>query len=74
MGINRTQLFRKIKGLTGETPSEFLKKFRMKRAAQLIKSKNMSVSEVMYAVGFNSTSYFAKCFKESFGVLPSDYI
>jgi signal transduction histidine kinase/DNA-binding response OmpR family regulator/ligand-binding sensor domain-containing protein len=74
IGMSRTQLFRKIKGLTGQTPSEFLKKFRMKKAAQLIKSNNMSVSEVMYAVGFDSTSYFAKCFKESFGVLPSDYI
>ncbi|MFC2112585.1 response regulator [Bacteroidota bacterium] len=73
MGMSRMQLFRKIKALTDQTPSEFIRTIRLKRAAQLIKKKFGNVAEITYEVGFNNLSYFAKCFKELYGVSPSDY-
>jgi DNA-binding response OmpR family regulator len=73
MGMSRMQLFRKLKALTNQTPSEFIRTIRLKRAAQLIKKKFGNVAEITYEVGFNNLSYFAKCFKELYGVSPSEY-
>lgn len=72
LGLSRAQTYRKIKALTGSSPVELIRKTRLKRADQLLKSGGRTVSEVLYEVGFTSSSYFAKCFKEEFGRLPSD--
>jgi DNA-binding response OmpR family regulator len=73
MSMSRMQLFRKLKALTNQTPSEFLRTIRLKHAAQLIKKKFGNVAEITYEVGFNNLSYFAKCFRELYGVSPSEY-
>jgi signal transduction histidine kinase/CheY-like chemotaxis protein/AraC-like DNA-binding protein len=72
LSMSRTNLHHKIKALTGQTSSEFLRTFRIKRAGQLLQ-KGMTVSETMYAIGINSRPYFIKSFKEIFGMLPSEY-
>ncbi|MEM9649531.1 MAG: tetratricopeptide repeat protein [Bacteroidota bacterium] len=73
MAMSKTQLHRKLKALTDESPGELLRNFRLKRAAQLLSSKTDSVTQVAYQVGFNNLSYFAKCFKTLYGVSPSSY-
>lgn len=71
--LSRTQLLRKLKALTGLSPSEFIKDMRLKKAAELICSKTDTITQIGYAVGFNDQSYFTKCFKKQFGVSPSEY-
>ena len=73
IGMSSSQLYRKIKGLTDQSPVEFLRSFRLEAAAQLLKKGGHAVSEACYAVGFNTPSYFAKCFREAYGVKPSEY-
>ncbi|MEM9361352.1 MAG: response regulator [Bacteroidota bacterium] len=73
VNMSRMQLLRKIKGLTGQTASEFIKMERLKLAANLLKTSSITISEVGYSVGFNDHSYFSKCFKESYGVTPTEY-
>ena len=73
IGYSRSQLHRKLKGLTGQSSSEFIKTIRLKRAAQLIKENYDNISQIAYEVGFNNLSYFAKSFKELFGKNPSEY-
>ncbi|MDB4293447.1 ATP-binding protein [Maribacter sp.] len=73
LGMSKTQLHRKLKALTNHPPGELLRNFRLKRAAQLLLHKGENVSQIAYAVGFNGLSYFTKCFKELYGVAPSDY-
>jgi signal transduction histidine kinase/DNA-binding response OmpR family regulator len=72
LNLSRSQLYRKIKTLTGQTVNEFLRKIRLQRAKQLLESGSANVSEVCFKVGFSSPSYFTKCFKAHFGVLPTD--
>jgi signal transduction histidine kinase/DNA-binding response OmpR family regulator len=74
MGVSRMQLHRKLKALTGQSTSEFLRSQRLKAAVQLIKQEKISISEVGYAVGFNDPSYFTKCFKQEYGVSPTEYL
>jgi len=73
MYMSRTTIYRKILALTGETPTDFIRSFRLKQGAELLKQKNYSVLEVAFEVGFNNSSYFAKCFKEKFHQLPSEF-
>jgi len=73
MLMNRMQLHRKLKALTGLSSSEFIKNQRLKIAAQLITSKDLHISEVAYSTGFNDPSYFAKCFKQEYGVTPKEF-
>lgn len=70
--MDRTGLYRKLSVITGQTPSEFIRSVRLKKAALLLKS-GLPVSEVASRVGFGTTSYFTKCFQEEFGVKPSQY-
>ncbi|SRX54245.1 response regulator [Aequorivita sp. CIP111184] len=74
MGVSRMQLHRKLKALTGQSASEFLRTQRLKLAIKLLQEKKISISEVGYTVGFNDPSYFTKCFKQEFGCSPSEYI
>jgi DNA-binding response OmpR family regulator len=73
MMMSRTQLFRKIKALTNQTPGDFIRTIRLKRAARLIEQNFGNVAQICYEVGFNNPSYFAKCFKDLYGKLPSEY-
>ncbi|HEV2479030.1 MAG TPA: two-component regulator propeller domain-containing protein [Puia sp.] len=73
LGLSRTTLYKKIVGATGKTPIGFIRSFRMKRAAQLLEKTRHNVAEVAYMVGFNNPKYFARYFKEVYGVLPSIY-
>lgn len=72
--ISRTSLFRKIKALTGESPNQFLKSFRLKRAAQLLEKQTGTITEIAFSVGFNNSAYFSKCFREHFKKTPSEYL
>jgi AraC-like DNA-binding protein len=71
--MNRATVYRKIIALTGESPTEFIRSYRLQRAAQLLRDKFGTVSQVASAVGFDNPAYFAKCFKEKFHQLPSSY-
>jgi len=73
LAMSNTQLHRKMKAITNEAPGEFMRNYRLKRAAQILLQKGENVTQVAYAVGFNNLSYFAKCFKELHGVPPSEY-
>ncbi len=72
MNLSRVQLYRKVKAVTGSTPVELLRSARLSRAYQLLLTTDKSISEVAYQVGFTSPSYFTKCFKEEYGMLPGD--
>jgi AraC-like DNA-binding protein len=73
LAMSKSQLHRKLKALTDEGPGELLRNFRLKRAAQLLSQKADTVTQIAYSVGFNDLSYFTRCFKELYGVVPSAY-
>ncbi|MDD7887835.1 two-component regulator propeller domain-containing protein [Flavivirga sp. 57AJ16] len=73
MGASRSVLYRKLKALTGQSISEFIKNIKLKRAAQLIKQTDMSISEIAFDLGFNDLKHFRKSFKKAFNTLPSQY-
>lgn len=74
IGMSRGHLYRKVKDLTGVSPVEFLRNYRLKKSAELLKRKDMTISEVCYAVGFTSPAYFTKCFREYFNITPTEFI
>lgn len=74
LAMSRTTVYRKILALTGETPTDFIRSYRLKRAAQLLKNNFGSITEVAFEVGFTSRAYFTQCFKEKFHLLPSEYL
>ena len=71
--LDRSHLFRRTRELLGGSPSELIRRARLERAANLLHEGAGSVSEVAYAVGFQSVSHFSQCFREQFGVSPSQY-
>jgi AraC-like DNA-binding protein len=73
MGMGRTVFFNKLKSMTGLSPVEFIREMRIKRAAQLLEERKYNITEVTYMVGMNDSRYFAKCFKATYGVTPSEY-
>jgi DNA-binding response OmpR family regulator len=73
LALSRRQLFRKFKGLTGQTPHAFLRSVRLKRAAQLLLGSRMTIMQVTFAVGFDDLKHFRAVFRQQFGVLPSQY-
>ena len=74
VGISRVHLHRKMKELTGQTPHDFIRNIRLKKAATLLSSGDMNVSEVMYACGFSNAASFSTVFKKLYGVSPRDYM
>jgi DNA-binding response OmpR family regulator len=74
MAVSRRQLFRKLKAVSGTTPNVFIRDLRLKRAAQLLRESGLTVSEIIYAVGFSDLKYFRTIFRERFGFLPVEYI
>ncbi|MEK6476486.1 nickel-binding protein [Catalinimonas sp. 4WD22] len=73
MGISKPQLYRKTTAISGYSPNDLIKEYRLKRALQLIEQQSGNISEIAYDTGFNSLSYFSKCFQKRFDILPSDY-
>jgi signal transduction histidine kinase/ligand-binding sensor domain-containing protein/CheY-like chemotaxis protein len=73
MAMSKTQLYRKIKALTGQTPHGLIKYLRIKKAASELKKREKTVSEIYYETGFNNRSYFYRSFKEAYGMSPGDY-
>jgi len=73
IGLSVAQLNRKIKALTGQSTADFIRTYRLTRAAELIKKKSATITEIAYDVGFSSPSYFSECFKKHFGKLPSEF-
>ena len=72
IGLSRVQLYRKVKALTGSTPVDLIRKARLSQSYHLLQTTDMSISEVAYTVGFSAPSYFTKCFKEEYGLLPNE--
>lgn len=74
MNMSRSNFYRKIKGVLDLSPNEYLRLERLKKAAQLLKEGENRINEICYTVGFNSPSYFSKCFQKQFGVSPKDFV
>lgn len=74
MHLSRSQLFRKLRSITGESPSGYIRTFRLEKARNLLQNEYVTVAEVSFLVGFNSPSYFSKCFSDHFGISPGTYI
>lgn len=73
MGMSRSVYFKKLKALTGVGPNDFFKSLRLQRAAELLDAGEMSVTEISYTVGISDAHYFSKCFKQKFGVTPTEW-
>lgn len=74
VGMSRSQMFRKIKALTGKSCSVYLRSVRLAKAKIMLQNNQATISEIAYSVGFNSPSYFTHCFKEEFGFSPSELV
>lgn len=74
IGMSRASLHKKLKSITGFAPSDFIRNIRLKRAANLLRNKADSVTQIGFSVGFEDQSYFSKSFKKQFGVTPSEYV
>jgi AraC-like DNA-binding protein len=74
VGMSRSTLYSKLLQLTGESPVEYIRSFRLEKAAVFMEKSNMTIAEIAYQVGFTTPNYFARAFKSKFNMLPSDYI
>ena len=74
IAMSRSNLYRKVKGLSGMTPNDFIRLVRLKKAVKLMQEGETRINEICFLVGFNTSSYFAKCFKSQFGILPKDFV
>lgn len=74
LGYSKSQLYRKMISLVGKSPNAFLMSFRLNRAMEILRKNNCSISEIAFETGFNSPSYFTKCFQKKYKILPSDYL
>lgn len=73
MGLGRTIFYKKVRGLTGYSPNEYLRIIRMKKAAELLLENQLTIAEISYKIGISDPLYFSKCFKQQFGVAPTIY-
>jgi len=71
--MSRMTFYRKIQSMTGQKPSEFIRSIRLRRAAVMLKEGALTVTEISYATGFSSVSYFSRCFRTMFGVSPTQF-
>jgi AraC-like DNA-binding protein len=74
IGISKSKLYRELMGLTGKSPNAFLFHFRLRKSLQLLQKQKGNISEVAYNSGFNSPSYYAKCFRKKYGIMPSELV
>jgi len=74
LGYSKSKLYRKMVSLVGETPNNFIKNYRLRKALKRIGQHSGNIAEIAYETGFNSASYFSKCFLKKYGVLPSEYL
>jgi AraC-like DNA-binding protein len=74
VGTSKSQLYRKLTSLTGYSPKELLRDFRLRKASELLETRHGNVTEVAFEAGFSSAAYFSKSFQERFGILPSAYL
>ena len=74
LNMSRSSLNRKIKGVLDMTPNDYIRLERLKKAAQLMQEGDCMINEICYMVGFNTPSYFTKCFQKQFGILPKDFV
>jgi signal transduction histidine kinase/ligand-binding sensor domain-containing protein/DNA-binding response OmpR family regulator len=74
LNVSRVSLYKKMRVLTGKTPVDCIRTVRLKRSVQLLQKSHLNIANVAYEVGFNNPTYFAKVFKEAYGVLPSEYV
>ncbi|WP_372934023.1 nickel-binding protein [Mariniphaga sediminis] len=74
LNLSKSNLYRKMTSITGESPNAFIKEFRLNKALSYIRSKKGNISEIAYETGFGSPSYFTKCFQQKYGVSPTDYL
>jgi len=73
-GMSRSTMYTKLLQITGQTPVEYIRSFKLERAAILLEKSNITIAEIAYQVGFTTPNYFARSFKQKFGVLPSEYV
>ncbi len=73
LAFSRMQLYRKLKALTGFSPNEFIRNYRLKRAAEMLRTGDLNVTEVLYQTGFSNKSYFTRCFKAMYEITPKSY-
>ena len=73
MGMSRSVYFKKIKALTGIGPNDYFKSLRLQKAAELLDAGELSITEISYRIGITDSHYFSKCFKQKFGVTPTEY-
>jgi AraC-like DNA-binding protein len=71
MGVSKSKLYREMIRLSGKSPKVFLLDYRLRKSLQLLQRKNGNISEVAFDSGFNSPSYFTKCFRKKYGIMPS---
>ena len=74
LGLSKSQLYRKMITLIGKSPNTFLKEYRLNEALKLLNRKKGNISEIAFTTGFNSPSYFSKCFQKKYNISPSDYL
>ena len=74
MNVSRVQLYRKIKEITGFTPVDYLRNYRLTKAVELLQKRRFSISEVAFQTGFSSPAYFTKCFRDAFNMTPTEYL
>jgi len=74
LGYSKSQFYRKLKSIAGQSPNTFIKEYRLIKAFALLKNQKVNISGIAYETGFNSPAYFSKCFRERFGILPSGYV
>ncbi|WP_242132822.1 helix-turn-helix domain-containing protein [Aestuariivivens marinum] len=74
IGYSKSQLNRNLKGLTGKSPNQFIRAFRLHKALELLYNQKGNISEIAHRTGFNNSTYFTKCFYDNYGLLPSNYL